>query len=79
MSDPPRPPSAEQLAAVEKTTLRLRRKVADLEALLQTARAEVLALKASRDAALKIATWGGRRVDSPSGARHPSPSAPAER
>ena len=39
-----------------------------LEQLLRRAEAEIVALRTARDAALKVAAWGGARIDG--GTRH---------
>jgi hypothetical protein len=57
----PRDHAAE--AANESVIQDLRQRVADLEAQLRTARAEAAALRVARDAAVRVATWGGRRVE----------------
>ena len=41
----------------------LRAKVRDLESRLSVARAEAEALRAARDAAIKISVWGRSRLD----------------
>jgi hypothetical protein len=41
----------------------LQGQVASLQAQLQTARAEVAAMRVARDAAIWLSVWGGRRVE----------------